>query len=172
MLETERLSLRPMRAEDADALLAIFADPVAMAAFGGVLFERPQMDRWVRRNLDHQARYGYGLFSVVHKASGLLIGDCGIEQIELDGQRTAELGYDIRSDHWNQGYATEAARAVRDYAFQQLDLPHLASLIRRGNLASRRVAEKLGMRLSAEITRSGRPYWLYELERDQPAPHI
>ena len=152
-----------MRADDVDALLIIFSDPKVMASFDGVLFDREQMERWVQRNLAHQARYGYGLFSVFHRANQQLIGDCGLENMEVDGLRETELGYDFRSDYWNQGLATEAAQAVRDYAFQTLKLPRLVSLIRQGNHASRRVAEKIGMRLSAEVMRYGNAYWVYEI---------
>ena len=154
-----------MQADDVDALLAVFADPKVIASFGVPPFDRAQMMKWVQRNLDHQAEYGYGLFAVILKTNGLLIGDCGLEVMDLDGSSAAELGYDFRSDYWNQGYATEAARAVRDYAFGQLQLPRLISLIRVGNLASQRVAEKLGMHLTGEITRYGYPYWHYTVER-------
>ena len=162
-LETARLILRPMLAEDASALLAIFSDRKVMAAFGGELFDQAQMEQWVQRNLAHQARYGYGLYAVILKQSGQLIGDCGLEQMELDGGPAAELGYDFRSDYWNQGYATEAAAAVRDYAVQVLHLPRLVSLIRVGNAPSRRVAEKIGLRWLATLTRQGRAYWEYGL---------
>ncbi len=164
-LETPRLLLRSMRAADTDALLRIFGDPKVMASFGVEPFDRDQMAAWVGRNLAHQAEHGYGLFSVILKATGELIGDCGLELMEMDGAATAELGYDFRSDCWNQGFASEAACAVRDYATQVLGLPHLISLIRVGNLASKRVAEKVGMRCGAEITRWGHPYWKYVLER-------
>ena len=73
MIETERLCIRLMRWEDTDELLGIFGDPKVMAAFGVPPFERPQLERWVRRNLEHQERYGYGLFSVVLKADGLIV---------------------------------------------------------------------------------------------------
>lgn len=162
-LETARLRLRPMRAEDAGALLAIFSDPKVMASFGGELFGPAQMDQWVARNLAHQAEHGYGLYAVILKASGKLIGDCGLEHMDLEGGPAAELGYDFRSDQWNQGYATEAARAVRDYALGVLALPRLVSLIRVGNRASARVAEKLGMRCLATLSRYGREYWEYGL---------
>jgi RimJ/RimL family protein N-acetyltransferase len=164
-IETTRLLLRPMRWADVDDLLHIFADPRVMASFGVAPFDRAQMEGWTRRNLDHQAEHGFGLFSVILKANGALIGDCGLEVMEVDGVRAAELGYDFRSDYWNQGYATEAATAVRDYAFATLGLPRVISLIRVGNGASRRVAEKVGMRLVAEITRYDRRYWEYSLER-------
>lgn len=161
-LETERLVLRPMLESDFDALLRIFTDVKVMAAFDHDPFTHEQMSRWLQRNLDHQTQYGYGLFSVILKETGELIGDCGLEQMEDQG--AAELGYDFRSDFWNQGFATEAAMAVRDYAFHVLKLPHLISLIRVGNLSSRRVAEKAGMTLVEEFTRYGTQYWKYMLK--------
>ena len=164
-LETERLILRPMMQTDLDALLLIFTDPKVMAAFQHEPFTREQMQHWLSRNLEHQRQYGYGLFSIILKESGELIGDCGLEQMDVDGQTLAELGYDFRSDYWNQGFATEAARAVRDYAFEILQLPQLISLIRVGNLSSKRVAEKVGMTLSEEFTRYGIQYWKYSLKK-------
>jgi RimJ/RimL family protein N-acetyltransferase len=163
-LETPRLCLRLMRSSDLDELLKIFGDPKVMAAFGAAPFNRQQMEGWMGRNLQHQKDHGYGLFSVILKTEGLLIGDCGLEHMVVDEQQVTELGYDFRSDYWNQGFATEAAAAVRDYAFDVLDLPSLISLIRVGNGASRRVAEKIGMRLVAKITRSGVRYWKYAID--------
>ena len=84
--------------------------------------------------------------------------------MEVDGVQMAELGYDFRSDFWNRGYATESALAVRDYAFEVLKLPQLISLIRIGNLASKRVAEKVGMTLAEEFTRYDIKYWKYSLK--------
>lgn len=164
-IETPRLVLRTMQASDLDALLLIFTDPKVMASFGVDPFTREQMQAWLQRNLDHQAEYGYGLFSIIDRDSGLLIGDCGLEQMEVDSVQAAELGYDLRSDYWNQGIATEAAAAVRDYAFNVLQLPLLISLIRVGNAASRRVAEKTGMTLAAEIRLHDIPYWRYAMQR-------
>lgn len=155
-----------MQPDDVDPLLAIFGDPKVMAAFGAAPFDRDQMMRWVQRNLDHQTMHGYGLFSVILKTNGLLIGDCGLELMNVAGNPAAGLGYDFRRDHWNEGYATEAAMAVRDYALQQLRLPRLISLIRVDNRPSRRVAEKIGMRCTGEITRYGHRYWHYLLERE------
>lgn len=155
-----------MRADDADALLHIFSDPLVMAAFASAPFDRQQMARWVERNLDHQARYGYGLYSVILKANQLLAGDCGLTRMSIADRAEVELGYDFRSDYWNQGLATEAAIAVRDHAFAVLGLPRLVSLIRHGNLASRRVAEKVGLRFTADITHDGTAYWQYACSRD------
>ena len=171
-LETARLWLRPMQATDFDDLLLIFADPWVMAAFDSAPFDHQQMADWLQHNLKHQAEHGYGLFSVILKANGLLIGDCGLELIEVDGTQVAELGYDFRSAYWNQGFATEAATAVRDYAFDGLGLPQVISLIRLENRASQRVAEKIGLKRISELTRYGNRYWKYGLqaaERDRRA---
>ena len=162
-IETKRLLLRTMRADDVDDLFAIFTDPRVMALFGGSLFDRIQMERWLQRNLEHQQQYGYGLFAVIFSATGCFIGDCGLENMEIEGVVETELGYDLHSDHWQRGLATEAAMAVRDYAFGDLKLCRLVSLIRHGNRASRRVAEKIGMRVTAELTRGAVAYRLYSI---------
>ncbi len=163
-LDTPRLSLRLMQPADRDALLKIFADPKVMASFDAAPFDCHQMDRWIQRNIAHQNQFGYGLFAVILKSEGLLIGDCGLEHMELEGEQETELGYDFRADFWNQGLATEAATAVRDYAFNSLHLPRLISLIRVGNEASRRVSEKIGMRSVAEFTSNGIAYWKYAID--------
>jgi RimJ/RimL family protein N-acetyltransferase len=153
-----------MVADDVEGLLGIFGDPVVMAAFDEAPFDREQVRSWLERNLDHQRKHGYGLFAVCLKDDGRLIGDCGLELMEVADEQVAELGYDFRSDYWNQGYATEAACAVRDYAFTNLRLPRLVSLIQLGNPASERVAEKTGLRKIERIQKYGRPYLRYEIE--------
>jgi RimJ/RimL family protein N-acetyltransferase len=166
VIETERLVLRSMVAEDLDDLLGIFGDPVVMAAFREAPLDREQVGRWLVRNLEHQREHGYGLFAVCLKGGGRLIGDCGLELIEVAGEQVAELGYDFRSDHWNRGYATEAAIAVREFAFDTLRLPRLVSLIQPGNPASERVARKTGLKRVGRVERHGRTYLRYEIGRD------
>jgi RimJ/RimL family protein N-acetyltransferase len=165
VLETERLLLRPMTIDDVDALLPMFTDPVVMASFGGVLFDRDQMERWVRRNLAHQEVHGYGLFTVVLRESGAVVGDCGLEHMEVLGAPEVEVGYDLRSGYWGRGLATEAAIAVRDFAFGELGLERLISLIRAGNAASVRVAEKVGMSAERTFERGGVEYRMYSISR-------
>ena len=161
-LETSRLLLREMRADDAIELLKVFSDPRVIASFPGTTpFDAIRMAAWTDRNLRHQREHGYGLFSVLHKLDGELIGDCGLERMEIG----VELGYDLRSDYWGHGLATEAATAVRDFAFATLALDHVVSLIRVGNDRSRRVAEKIGMSLVEQIERNGATYWLYRVDR-------
>ncbi len=164
-LETSRLQLRPMKISDVDELVQVFADPKVMASFDSSFFDRKQIEQWVERSIAHQNKYGYGLFSVILKSNGLLIGDCGLERMEIEGVKEVELGYELRSDYWKQGYATEAAIAVRDYAFHQLHLPRLTSLVRVGNVTAKRVSEKIGMTFMTEITHNNHHYWQYSIKR-------
>jgi len=161
-LESPRLLLRSMRWGDVAALLQTFGDARVMAAFGVPPFDRSDMERWVRRNLDHQDKHGYGLFTVVERTNGEVIGDCGLEWTRVRGVPVAELGYDLRHDMWGRGLATEAAACVRDFALGALGLPRVVSLIREGNVASRRVAEKVGMRHVGDLG-GDHPYWVLEV---------
>ncbi len=97
-LETPRLYLRMMQSSDLDDLLIVFGDPKVMASCGEATFNRKQMERWMQRNIEHQNLHGYGLFPVILKSEGLLIGDCGFEHKKVDGDQATELGYDFRSD--------------------------------------------------------------------------
>jgi RimJ/RimL family protein N-acetyltransferase len=150
-----------MQAGDVDALLAVFGDPRVMAAFAASPFDRLAMQCWVERSLQHQQRHGHGLFSMLHRQDGCLIGDCGIEYKKVLGVEQPELGYDLRSDNWNRGLATEATEAMRDHAFSVLKLTRLISMVRVGNASSRRVAEKIGMRMESEATVNGVDYLIY-----------
>ena len=160
-IETPRLILRPMVADDAMPLLALFGDPAFMAAFDAPAFGLDDMRAWVERNLAHQGRHGFGLWTIVEKATGEVIGDCGFEVMDVEGETVAELGYDLRRDRWGCGYATEAARAASDHGRRVLRLDRIVSLVREGNVRSARVAERLGMRLDGTVERDGIRYRRY-----------
>jgi len=165
MIETERLILRGMREEDTEAFLRIFSDPVAMQYFG-VIFDRARMEAWVRDNLEHQAKYGFSLLSVVLKDSDEVIGDCGLETTEIEGELVVGVGFDFRREYWNRGYATEAATAVLDYGFTEFGFDKISGWIDPDNVASRRVAEKIGMRREKFVLRGSKKYALYAISRE------
>lgn len=144
-LKTKRLLLRPLEAQDAADLTAVFGDPEVMR-FG----DGPQTEDWVREWIAWVSRgygeRGYGPLAVVLKGSGGLIGYCGLFYFEdINGRPEVELGYRLARKAWGKGFATEAAAAVRDHAFETLGLDRLISLIDPANHASIAVAKKLGM---------------------------
>lgn len=99
------------------------------------------------------SRDDYSLWPVVEKSTDRIVGDCGLTAKEVDGRREIEIVYVFAADVWGKGYATEAATAIRDAAFTQRGLTRLIALIDPANVASARVAEKIGMRFEAETVR-------------------
>jgi ribosomal-protein-alanine N-acetyltransferase len=166
ILETPRLTLREFCAEDVDALSLILSDPETMR-FYVKPFDRQGTEEWIARNRQRYTKDGHGLWAMILKASGELIGDCGLVVQEIDGASEIEIAYHVRRDHWRQGLATEAARACRDYGFAHLPVDRLVSIIRPENLASRRVAEKNGMVIWKEVARVNLPHLVYTIRREQ-----
>jgi len=105
-------------------------------------------------------------FAVIFRGDKRLIGYCGFFAQIVDGIEGLEIGYRIDPAYWNRGLATEAARAVRDYAFSELRLPRVMSLIHPDNVASRRVAEKNGMTVEKETVFRGFPTLVFSVRRE------
>jgi ribosomal-protein-alanine N-acetyltransferase len=167
ILETPRLILREFSAKDAEALGAVLTDPETMRFYPAPL-NPGEVEEWIARNLRRYAKDGHGLWAMVLKANGELIGDCGLTLQDMGGADEMEIGYHVRRDHWGQGLATEAARACRDFGFAHFPVERLISLIRPENQPSRRVAEKNGMIVWKEIVRRGLPHLVYSIRRDAP----
>ncbi len=167
-LETTRLLLRPFTRSDVDAMFAIIGDPVAMQYYPRTFTHEDAAD-WIDRNLRRYENDEYGLLAVVLKDSGEMIADCGLSWQSADGEPVLELGYHLRRDHWGHGYATEAARACMDYAFRELAVEKLVSLILEQNGASQRVAQRNGMRVERQVMHSGRPHLMYAITRENYA---
>lgn len=140
-----------MTPNDLDALTAVLGDPVAMRHYPAP-FTREQVQAWIQWTVKNYADYGYGLWAVVLKASGDCVGDCGLtwQRVGYSTERQLEVGWHIRRDLWNQGLATEAGIASRDYARDVLRHPRLISITSPDNLASQAVARKLGMEVERE----------------------
>ena len=159
-----------MTVGDTDDFLEIFSDPVAMKYFG-VIFDRPKMEKWVQENLDHHEEHGFSLMTVVLKDSNEIIGDCGLETTTIDGELVVGIGFDFKSRHWNQGYATEAALAVIQFGFTSHNFDKISGWIDPNNAPSQRVAEKAGMSLEKYVMRGPKKYGLYSVsrrDRDNP----
>jgi len=160
VLETERMALRRMDFGDVESLRGIFEDPEAMRFYPSTKDEG-ETRGWIQWNLDSYARHGFGLWIATLQETGAFAGQCGLVVQEVEGRREVEIGYLFLRRLWGQGLATEAASACRDYALQKLGIPRVVSLIDPGNVASRRVAEKVGMRLEREIVKWDKPICVY-----------
>jgi RimJ/RimL family protein N-acetyltransferase len=162
-ISTPRLLLRELKSADAPALFEVLGDPETMR-FYPQPYSREEVDEWIGRQIGRYAM-GAGLLGVVLRDSGTLIGDCGLVWQEVEGVEEPEIGYHVHREHQGRGYATEAARAVRDYAFGTLGCDHVISMIRPENLASRRVAEKNGLTVNRTIFWRGYDHCVYQLRK-------
>ena len=154
MIETERLLLREPRPDDAVAFAAMYSDPEVMEFVGGVP-ETVDMELVVGRWLDRWEANGFGPLVVERRdeggpvgRTGLLVWDARTWQVAtLAGageHAQPEIGWAFARAYWGRGYATEAARAVREWARGTLGIDRLISVIAPGNARSIRVAERLG----------------------------
>jgi RimJ/RimL family protein N-acetyltransferase len=169
-LETERLVLRELAAADLDELHAALGDPVSMQYYPAP-FTREKTQEWIEQNLGRYQRDGVGLWAVESRETGELLGDCGPVARTIDGADEVEVGWHVRRSHQRRGIATEAARACCRYAFEELGVGRLISLIRPENAPSRGVAEKLGMSVEKEIEYAGLPHYVYVMRaRDAATP--
>ena len=156
-LETERLVLRLPRLEDADAAAEHLTDPVAMRfiGVGGAPVPPDACADVVQKWLDRWQANGFGHFAVERKADGRFLGRTGLLVWDRAGtwepsdlvraeEPEIELGWTLAREHWGNGYATEAALAIRAWAYDDLALDRLISIIHPDNAASQRVAQRLG----------------------------
>ena len=146
IIETERLILRKMDNGDYSALCKILQDEDVMYAYEHA-FSDDEVDEWLKKQLVRYETDGIGLWAVVLKENGEVIGQCGLTKQLWWGENVVEVGYLFRKDFWHKGYATEAAVACKDYAFNRLGEKRVYSIIRDLNLPSRRVALRNGMKV-------------------------
>lgn len=166
ILETERLLLRHLEPEDADAIYEIIGDPIAMQYYPRS-FTRDDAVTWIHRNRQRYEDDGFGLCAVVLKSENAVIGDCGLTLQTVEDLPELEVGYHFQRKHWGRGYATEAARGCMKLAFEQFGAGKVISLIRPENVASRRVAERNGMKIERQIMRAGLPHLVYAMKRGE-----
>jgi RimJ/RimL family protein N-acetyltransferase len=166
ILETERLLLRHFQPDDLDDLFALYRDPEMRLYFpeGVLTYEETKEElEWFLNG--HPRHPELGLWATIHKADNRFIGRCGLLPWTIDGRFEVEVAYLIDKTCWGQGLGTEAAQAVLDYGFNQLNLTRLVCLIERENVASIKVAEKIGMRFEREGEDEKGPFLLYTQEK-------
>lgn len=149
--ESERLFLRELTQADFDALYAVLADSDIMQHYP-YTFDEARVRGWVTKNIERYRVFGFGLWAVCLKATGEVVGDCGLTMQHINGAILPEIGYHIAKAHQRQGYAAEAARAVRDWTFAHTPFGMVYSYMKKENIPSAAVARANGMRLLDEFT--------------------
>jgi [ribosomal protein S5]-alanine N-acetyltransferase len=163
-LETPRTFMREILGNDFDFLLRMMSDAEVMR-----YYPRPYSDRDVRDFINRmRTRYrddGCGLWLVLDRELGEPLGRVGLMRQDVNGTDEFEVGYMIHRPFWRMGFATEAATAVRDWAFTERRLPRVVSLIRPENVPSQGVARNLGMTIVGQTDQAGLPHHVFAVNR-------
>lgn len=150
IMQTPRLFLRKIQTDDYNSICSILQDIEVMYAWEHT-FSDEEVVQWIDENLMRYNRDGYSYWAVIEKASGKLIGVTGLIAEQADDENYIGVGYIYNKSYWGNGYAFEAASACVDYAFNILNLNEVTAQIRPENMASRKVAERLGMSIKKQF---------------------
>ena len=179
VLETDRLWLREMGKPDYPSLCGILQDEEAMYAYEGAFSDAEAQD-WLDKQMRNYKELGFGLWAVMLKGAAALsegadgmIGQCGLTMQDYRGRQVLEVGYLFQKAFWGSGFATEAAAACRDFAFEKLDAAEVFSIIRDTNTASQSVARRIGMTVADKFIKHYRgvdmPHFLFSAKRPEAA---
>jgi RimJ/RimL family protein N-acetyltransferase len=164
ILETQRLKLREFSRDDLDDLAAMVADEDQMT-----FYPRPKTRAealaWITRSLALYKEYGFGMWLIESRPASGFLGYCGIRPRALEGASEVEIGWHTKKTFWNQGIATEAAKGARDLAFRRFGIARLVAIIHPDHIASRRVAENIGMHDEKTTILGDYPAVIYATER-------
>ena len=156
-----------MRQSDYPALCKILQDPDVMYAYEGA-FNENEVQEWIDKQINRYREIGLGLWAVILNETGEMIGQCGLTMQKYIDNQVLEIGYLFQKAFWHYGYATEAAIACRDYAFDKLEVEEVFSIIRDTNIASQNVAKRIGMTIKDRFIKHYRgvdmPHYLFSVE--------
>ena len=161
VLETKRMFLREMVDEDFDALSKIIFAPKGMA-------QEEYTRKWLDWCKNSYQKDHFGLYSVIYKETGEMIGTAGISMQIIDDEWKPEIGYHLRKDYHRLGLGKEMTTAIRDYFFTHFDYPEVYSYMEKDNVASYKTAESMGMKYQhLYTTKSGVVCRVYKITRKE-----
>jgi ribosomal-protein-alanine N-acetyltransferase len=164
---TPRLRLRALRPDDLAVLTEIYTDPRVAPWIGNP--DHAAVADALQFAVEHQAAHGWAFWGVEDRDSGRLLGDCGLQPLELRGPEV-ELGYDLHPGSWGRGLATEAARATLRAALGPLGMDQVVAVTKPGHHASQRVLEKAGFTRAGSCRAYGEQLLRFEARQRRCAP--
>lgn len=168
ILQTPRLYLREMTQSDYPALCKMLKDSDVMYAYEGA-FTDLEVQAWLDNQQKRYTDCGYGLWAVILKETGEMIGQCGLTKQNVNEKELLEVGYLFQKAYWHNGYATEAAVGCKEYAFARLKAKSVYSIVRDTNEPSQKVALRNGMTKTGAFMKTYKgidmPHYIYEESR-------
>jgi [ribosomal protein S5]-alanine N-acetyltransferase len=158
--ETQRLKIVEVTIDDIDSLYQLTGNKDVMRYFPKIL-SYDDTKQMISKILDHYKKYGYCFWKILLKPKEEFVGITGLLHQEIDGKAVTEIAFQIKPEHWNKGYATEAANACKNYGETNLQKKEIISLIHPQNNASQRVVQKLGAKRSRIVLFMGHEHEVY-----------
>ena len=138
--------------DDLDDLFVLYRDPEIRKYFPEGVLTLQETEEELEWHMNGHPQYPeLGLWATIHKETGRFIGRCGLLPWEIDDELEIEIAYLLEKSFWHQGLATEAAHGILKYGFEKLNLSRLICLIDPGNIASQKVAERIGLTLERKV---------------------
>jgi RimJ/RimL family protein N-acetyltransferase len=167
-ISTERLIIRPFTMADFEAMHAVWSDPEVMRPVPSQPYDPEKSRARLSEKIGHQARHGFSKWAVVEKASGKVIGECGLQYLDPDPD--IELGYKLSRTYWGQGLAVEAAQACLDWALAERP-EQVVAIVDPANTRSAQVLSKIGMVRDGTLSRFDHVWDFYRALRPQAMAH-
>jgi ribosomal-protein-alanine N-acetyltransferase len=164
--DTKRLRAERLQQDHFEFIHQMNRDIRIVAHLGG-LRSLEQTSEYMKHNLTHWQQYGYGIWILRRRATGLLTGRGGLRNAVLAGKDEVEVAYGLLPEFWNIGLATEFVEAVVRIGFSEIGLSSLACITQRGNTASQRVLEKTDFQFERDVIHQGKPHLLFRLNITQ-----
>ena len=162
--ETKRLILREVEQGDSKAIFELFNEPEVMKYFSNTPRSIEEAHERIQREINRYTEHGFGLWATVLKDTGKVIGQCGLLAQIVDEVKETEIGYTLARKYRGQGFATEAAKAIKNYGFNKLKFNRLISIIDPKNIASQKVALRTGLAFEKTSTWMNKQVKIYSVQ--------
>jgi len=165
--ETDRLIIRPLTMDDIKLWTPFFYNPKSIRYFPNFLTSNPKEDAtsWISKQLVRYENGKFGLHALIEKSTGRFIGQCGLLEQDVEGEKEIEIGYSLLHQFEGKGYAAEASRFFKNYAFENNITNSLVSIIHVYNIASQKVAMKNGMKSTKKIPYQGIDVFVFRINK-------
>lgn len=163
IVETERMVLRPFQPSDVGPFQAIYGDSKTMRHMLYGVKSRDETIASIDRKICHWEEFGYGLWCIVRKDDGAIIGQCGLAW--MSEINDVQVAYLITRQCWGKGFATEAVQVALDYGFNTLEVDRISAICNPENIVSRKLMKKFGLSLVGELMLSDVVFLHHSLEK-------
>ena len=164
IMETNRLILREVNHGDAESLFALFNEPEVMKYFSNTPRSIEEAYERIELDLGQYTKRGFGFWATVLKDTGKIVGQCGLLAQKVDEFDETEIAYALAKEYRGQGFATEAAKAIKNYGFNKLNFNRLISIIDPDNISSQKVALRTGLAFEKTTTWMNKQVNIYSVQ--------